>query len=227
MLQPPKPYYGCRSCKTYARLGWPEFGTWFESHAVYMHGFEPPEGYQCIISPMDELARECRDIEDDAEDVVVGHREGCFFPEERYLEAARGLPLRPCPKWLGNFSFRMWGGNTPDPVPFAVELADLVLQLEAQVPGQQFNTVFLQRYTRGQEVYSHRDPKNNLGHTVIGTFGEWTGAETRTEEGVRFRMAPGDVTVLPCTIDGVQGPRHSVSPVLSGTRWALILNTVV
>ena len=231
MLHPPKPYYCCRTCKTYARLGWPEFTRWFESHSRHqvfsMYGFEVPEGYKAIISPMDELARECREIEEEIGVVVCGHREGCFFPESRHLEAARGVPLRPAPRWLGNFSFRVWGGGTPDPVPFPVELADLVVQLQQQVASQQFNTVYLQRYDRGHQVLEHRDPKNNLGYTVIGTFGTWEGATTsvREPENLSFRMGAGDVAVLPCTLNGKQGPRHSVSRVTYGTRWALILGT--
>lgn len=65
---------------------------------------------------------------------------------------------------------------------------------------------------------------------MIGTFGHWEGTETSVEFSVpshSFKMDTGDALVLPCTIDGAQGPAHSVSPVLEGTRWALILGTTL
>ena len=98
--------------------------------------------------------------------------------------------------------------------------------MEAQVRDQEFNTVFLQRYERGQYVRSHRDPTNNLGYTVIATFGQWEGGVTTVEGADPFRMRPGDLVVLPCTIAGRRGPLHSVSRIEKGIRWTLILNTI-
>ena len=226
-----KPYYGCKCCKTYAQIAWPEFKSWAAQHKVELMGFDVPEGYTCIISPIEELARECRDLEDEPNLPALQLHACAFEPKQSHREVAEDTPLRPCPKWLGNFSFRQWGGKHPDPFPFPAGLAELVPTLEALVPAQKFNTVFLQRYERGQAVYEHRDPKNNLGHTVIGLFGEWTGGTSIISFGDddvnTFDLQPGNALVMACTIDGKQGPLHSVSPVLSGTRWALILNTIV
>lgn len=41
-----------------------------------------------------------------------------------------------------------------------------------------------------------------------------------------FEISP-DILVLECTIDGKQGPHHRVNKVTSGTRYALILNTII
>lgn len=221
-------YYCCKDCKVYSRLGWPEFSLWFEQHGqhrVFMHGFDPPEDFKSAIGEMEELSRECQQLTAGAPAVSWGLRRSIFFPAEQYEEAARGIPLRPCPRWLGNFSFRFWGGGTPDPVPFPAELASLVVALEEQVPTQDFNTVYLQRYERGQEVRPHRDPRSNVGYTVIGTFGKWEGGITSVFGAESFQMRAGDAAVLPCTISGVQGPQHQVTPVKRGTRWALILGT--
>ena len=142
-------------------------------------------------------------------------------------QAASAQDFKPVPRWLGNFSFKMFGkayrrnyGRTPEPLrTAAVELASLR-------PQQVFTTVFLQRYTVGQQVLAHRDPRNNVGVTVIGVFGDFTGAVSHVGN-ESLQLNSGDVLVLPCTINGVQGPRHSVSPVTSGTRYALILNTII
>ncbi len=94
------------------------------------------------------------------------------------------------------------------------------------VPDQDFNTVFLQRYLIGGQVLPHRDPKNNIGYTIISTFGTWREACTHVNE-ESFILEDSDVAVLPCTINGLQGPRHYMTPVQSGIRYALILNTTI
>ena len=130
--------------------------------------------------------------------------------------------MRPCPQWLGSFSFRLWGKHYAKPPRVWLEAAQRLRQL---VPSQTFNTLYLQRYERRQEVYRHRDPRNNVGHTIIWVFGDFTGADVTVDRAPH--TVPGNhAYVLPCTIDGVQGPYHSVSPVRTGTRWVLILGTV-
>lgn len=137
------------------------------------------------------------------------------------IEHAEDVHMRPCPMWLGNFSFKMWGKRYGKPPEVWLEAAQVLRQL---VPNQTFNTLYLQRYEKGQQVYRHRDPRNNVGYTIIWVFGEFTGAKL-TVDGRRCEVPRDHAFVLPCTINGVQGPPHSVSPVTSGTRWTFILGT--
>lgn len=151
------------------------------------------------------------------------------------VEAIEHLPYKPVPKWLGDFQFKMFGqaygrhyGHTSG------RLREAVVELAWIKPRQTFTTVFVQRYKQGQQVLPHRDPKNNVGHTIIGVLGDFEGASTYMALGggdvdggtLSFKLNSGDVLVLPCTIDGKQGPMHWVEPVTSGTRYAIILNTI-
>lgn len=101
----------------------------------------------------------------------------------------------------------------------------LVSEMMDYAPSQIFNTAFVQRYQPGQFVRRHRDPMDNKDFTLIAVFGDFEGAVSEVD-GKKFQLLNGDLLKLECTIDGVQGPPHSVSPVLSGTRYALILNTI-
>ena len=143
------------------------------------------------------------------------------------LEAtASTQSLRPCPPWLGNFKFRIYGevyGRSQGKLPLNLRLA--AEHMEKLVPEAFFNAVFLQRYDSGQYVRRHRDPLNNVGCTLIGYFGNWTGATLQVDNKSYQPMA-GDVVQLATTVNGKQGPYHQVSPVLSGTRWALILCSI-
>jgi hypothetical protein len=147
------------------------------------------------------------------------------------LEAwAPTLDYKPVPEWLGNFSFRMFGaaygkeyGLIPEHIkPIALRLMEL--------SPQEWTTVFVQRYLPTEGVKAHRDPRNNHGQTVITVFGEWRGAISSVAASDpryrKFRLERGDVLVMPTSIDGQQGPEHSVSPVRSGIRYALVLNTI-
>lgn len=147
------------------------------------------------------------------------------------------LPLEPLlpargrgvPAWLGDFQFEIYGegGKNRRSIPYLMR--EFIDELASLRPSQQFNTVFFQRYNTGASVKLHRDPRNNVGFTVIAILGKFEGARTtlHLESGLTtFRLVAGDVLVLPCTIDGKQGPPHEVSPVLSGTRFAVILNTI-
>ena len=165
-------------------------------------------------------------------------------PELRELEAwAPNVGYRPVPAWLGNFEFKLFGrayGKEHGVLP--PEIRPIAERLMRLIPAQAWTTVFVQRYLTGQEVLPHRDPKNNTGYTVIAVFGDYDGAETTLEgsdvlpdgslkfgsgaDDDRFRLERGDVLILPCTINGVQGPKHAVSPVTRGIRYTLILNTI-
>lgn len=142
------------------------------------------------------------------------------------LEAS-DIQLRSSPQWLGGFGFRIYGmyggrnyGRTPKLLRRQAE------RMKQLVPDQFFTTLFLQRYKQDEQVLPHRDPRNNVGYTIISTFGTWTGATTHIQGQEPVQMQAGSTMVLPCTINGKQGPRHWVTPVTSGTRYALILNTI-
>lgn len=149
-----------------------------------------------------------------------------FLDTTGLIEVANRVYFRSVPSWLGNFQFKVYGqayGKDHGLPP--VELLIQARKLRGLVPGQKFNTIFLQKYIVGSKVLPHRDPKNNTGYTVIGVFGEFEGAKTKVDA-KEYQLYSGDVMVLPCTIDGTQGPQHEVSAVTKGTRFALILNTI-
>ena len=146
---------------------------------------------------------------------------GYLYPQPEHRRALERLPYRAAPEFLGKFGLIPYKriSHTPD------ALHGIISRMQALVPEQRFNRVFIQRYREGEFVRPHRDPINNVGVTIISVFGEFEGAETNIE-GETFFLQNGDTLVLDCTIDGKQGPVHEVSPVLSGTRYALILNTI-
>ena len=147
----------------------------------------------------------------------------CAGPE---LEAPRQR-LRPCAAFLGNFNYRFygeWGGRYHGKLPQALRAQ--AQRMAALVPDEVFNAAFLQRYRQGEFVRKHRDPKNNHNCTLIGLFGNWEGA-VMSVGNAKIQGKRGDVIRLPTTVDGRQGPVHSVSPVLRGTRWALILCSIM
>lgn len=140
---------------------------------------------------------------------------------------ASGLDYRPVPMWLGNFQFRLFGmayGRHHGYLP--PHIKDMVRPLMGLCPAQTFTTVFVQRYEEGTEVFSHRDPKNNTGYTVIAPLGDYEGGVLHVEGVGTYSVRPRDAIVLPCTINGVQGPRHWLTPITKGTRYAVILNTI-
>ncbi len=150
--------------------------------------------------------------------------------DPKRVEAFLPAHGREVPGWLGDFKFNVFGptGKSHKKLPYkAREFMD---ELATLCPEQDFNTTFVQCYGTGTSVKPHRDPLNNVGHTVIAILGEFEGATTTLHlqpEPVTFALKAGDILILPCTIDGVQGCIHEVSPVLSGTRYAVILNTVL
>jgi hypothetical protein len=146
--------------------------------------------------------------------------------QQRALEAvAADLSYRPCPRWLGNFSFATFGGRYP---ALPESLTFFVAHLATLVPDVAFNTVFVQRYCAHEFVGEHRDPKNNLDVTIIAPVGTWTGGESIIMGTGRFAVAPGDALVLNCWREGKSAPpRHALSKIESGTRYALILNRIV
>lgn len=129
---------------------------------------------------------------------------------------------RPVPTWLGNFQFSMFSNLRK--VPAEAELLFGILSL--LVPEQKFNTLFVQKYEVGQQVLPHRDPKNNYGATIIAYFGIWTGGET-TIEGEKIQPKHRDVVIQRCNYENLPRPLHEVSPIISGTKYSFILNTII
>lgn len=138
------------------------------------------------------------------------------------------------PPFLGTFGF--WSGPVlpsdlqggPDEARQSEVLRE-VARLGALAAATPFNRVFVQRYNR-EGVRPHRDPKNNLGCTVIGLYGSGWGTTFWDHDASRsWQQAPGDVFVLPCTDPEtkIQGPKHSVTWGFGiGVRYAIILNWI-
>lgn len=142
------------------------------------------------------------------------------------MNAFDSIKYRPVPIWLGEFTFSMHKKLDKLPVLIQQEINNLA----ALVPDQDFNTYFIQKYEAGQNVFPHRDPKNNVGYTIIGVYGgfyptPWS-EYTRTKE--RYQIHSGDTLIQECTINNQQGPQHSVtwSKDATGTRYCIILNTI-
>lgn len=135
---------------------------------------------------------------------------------------------RKCPPWLGTFKFTIYDAKNPLPQ----HLRDLHNEIVKAVELEKFecNTWFAQTYKTNTEVFEHKDPKSNLGWTYVAVFGTFEGAESTIKyegkEPEKIQLYDGDILVLPCTNDGIQGPLHSVSPVTSGTRYAFIGNRI-
>lgn len=148
----------------------------------------------------------------------------------------RGMPAPPkgrkCPAWLGNFHLKMYGrayGKNFGPLP------DYLQELHEKIDNHvgfdfTFTTWFSQTYGVGSYVNKHRDPKNNVELTYIAIYGDFEGAFSTVGsqlDEVEFQLHPGDVQIQLCTVNGVQGPQHKVSPVTKGTRYAFIGNRIL
>lgn len=145
---------------------------------------------------------------------------------ERVLWHMFWVEWRAVPKWLGNFNFCIYGesgGKNRGSLP--PDLQALADKMQKLVPEQEFTTAFLQKYEKGEFVKPHRDPRNNLGYTIIAVFGEFEGAESVVGK-KRLQLRTGDVLVQRCNLNKLPRPLHRVSEVTSGTRYALILNTI-
>lgn len=152
---------------------------------------------------------------------LIVHRQ--FFNKERQTEICSilaTLPYRRAPSFLGSFQYSKY--QNPDVLNPVLQYA--INELTIQVPQQQFNTIFIQRYPNGSYVKQHRDPFNNIGKTIVAIFGEFSGAESH-HDNISYYAYPGDVVIQDCTIDGCQGAYHSVDTIY-GERYAVILNTI-
>ena len=150
-----------------------------------------------------------------------------------YLQL-EGMAFLPSPSFLGDFGYRSFGViNGANRGKTTGAIRQEAIRLARFVPNQKFTTVFVQKYEAGQHVRPHRDPRNNTGSTVIGVYGNFDYAPVTKvwmpREGIDTLAAEaGDVVVLPCTLNGVQGPWHSVTwdPWATGIRYCIILNTM-
>jgi hypothetical protein len=144
------------------------------------------------------------------------------------LESIAGsVKYRPCPYWLGNFNFKVFNEKSlPEQEHLIVFDEALALAVSIADIKQDFNTIFIQKYEIGELVRPHKDPRSNVGYTIVIPFGEFKGA-TNTIEEDELIIEPGDFLVQECTNGFSMGPKHSVSAVQSGTRYALIFNTIV
>ena len=171
-----------------------------------------------------------RDGDENAAAADIRILRGVLKTTPELVRTLEGLSYRPAPDWLGNFQMAIFGraygrscGSPPELI--LREITEL-----GSIVDQRWTTAFVQRYTPGQCVRPHRDPKNNIGYSVVGLYGDFTPTRLRVGEHW-FVQGPGDVFVLPCTISGKQGPEHEVLwesglVMPSGTRYAIILNTI-
>jgi hypothetical protein len=146
------------------------------------------------------------------------------------LQVLESLRYRSVPKWLGLFRFHVYKLKEGDLSGLPALIRAEVTKLMTLAEPQEWNTVFVQHYFPGEGVLPHRDPKNNLDHTVIGLYGE--NYETALRVDMEWAAQhPGDVFVLPCTLAGKQGPIHEMrwpeDCSAYSDRYAIVLNRIV
>lgn len=149
----------------------------------------------------------------------------CMEDQDVLMQYVRSLPFKGArwPSPLGRVTLGWYRGENRGRLPGSVKT---ILRPALALSQQRWTTCFVQKYGPGQNVAPHRDPKDNLGHTVIVALGDFEAA-TFTAAERDYEFGPGDVIKLPCTINGVQGPVHSVSPFVGGTvRYSIIFNTI-
>jgi hypothetical protein len=152
------------------------------------------------------------------------------------------LTFRPAPRWLGSFGILCFGegyGHRRQLPPACREVAIIVQRKIWEIYGGPSvpnpNAAFVQRYEPGFVVKKHVDPKSNKGITAILTLGRfhpgptvriWPKSGNHHPHSVQPNHA--DILVLPCTINGEQGPAHAVTGhfLQEGVRYAIILNHI-
>lgn len=149
------------------------------------------------------------------------------------LEREFGDFQRDAPRWLGSFNLAIWGHyrRVARPLPPALRelttcMIDGAKAANWEMPEEGFTTVFVQRYDRGDFVAPHVDPLDNLHSTLILSLGDYTGPLHTIGTDSPIFIPPGSMLRLPCRVGAVRGPRHSVSPIEAGVRWAIILNKI-
>jgi len=118
------------------------------------------------------------------------------------------------------------------PSEFEAELcsqvvSSIVTRLSAMIPEQQFDLAFVHKYEEGEGVPRHKDPHQQLGALILATFGDYEGGElVDSVDNVCMKKA-GDMCVMRCRIPGVDRPLHEVKPVSKGTRYSLMISTLI
>lgn len=148
-------------------------------------------------------------------------------PTQEQMACFEQIKYRPCPEFLGSFGISYYGHPYGRGKTIPSVLVPIAEHMASFHPEQSFNATFIQHYPTGSYVKPHRDPKSNVGQTLILVLGDFEGAVSHVATYDPVALRHGDMLSLECTIDGVQGPRHQVSSVTRGTRYALILNAVV
>lgn len=75
-------------------------------------------------------------------------------------------------------------------------------------------------------VSPHQDPATDLVGTSILYLGDFQGGDlvfVKDGQTITLPARPGVINHLPCTVNGIRGPRHWTTP-HTGTRISLILN---
>lgn len=147
------------------------------------------------------------------------------FGKVKWRAANKGFLGRHQTAMFGEYRGRNYGRLPQGLREVGLEL----VRLTRPYTSQRWTTSFTGRHLPGDFVKPHRDPKNNTGYTAIAVFGNFQGAVTalhHREGQAQVALRGGDVLLLPCTMEGLQGPLHAVSPVTHGERFTLILNTV-
>lgn len=126
----------------------------------------------------------------------------------------------------GQYSGRIYGKL---PRSLKCHAMQMIADSRPLIGEQHWTTAFVGKFSVGDYVTRHRDPHSNKDYTLIYVQGEFTGATTTiytNESPVVIELKSNSMLALPCTTCGRRGPAHEVSPVLSGVRHTLILNTV-
>lgn len=150
-----------------------------------------------------------------------------FKPTVEQKLAFKQVNYKSSPGFLGKFHISYYGQPYGRGRQLPEALDDLAQRMTQIHPEQTFNAAFIQKYEQGAFVAAHRDPRSNTGHTLIAVFGDFDGGMTTIDGYAPFTLEEGDILSLECTINGIQGPRHEVSEITRGTRYALILNTCI
>jgi hypothetical protein len=111
--------------------------------------------------------------------------------------------------------------------PLPPQLASCIKRLCAFVPEQQWDLAFVHCYKEGEGVPRHKDPHQQLGIIILASFGEFEGGQLLDCNKKIVMEKPGDVAIMRCRIPGFDRPWHEVTPVTTGTRYSLMISTLI
>lgn len=144
------------------------------------------------------------------------------------MAEATEVDFKTAPTFLGPFGMACYGEHYGRGRKLPPTHKAIALRMMAQLPAQKFNCAFLQRYSKDVGVKRHRDPKDNVGHTLILTYGPFESYDFWCKS--QWTIRPRTLIKLPCTMEFegelVQGPEHYAYATERGERFSLILNTI-